>query len=258
MTLALTLHKNLVGYKKNPKNKNKLIISLKHTFLFVTVVLPEKMHYMSTGHTWQFCFAWAFYSIRFAFFLFKVIYLLHILYLILLCLGHLSSFTTVFTVRVNAKSLWDGLMLFFWYHIFVNFFKLHSLVTWFPSNQVVLVSSSMTWRVETIDGYLWQQNCIIYSFIKHKITIILNKIFRRPSVLFRRSYSTIQPQWLSGEVSSLSWPSSLWSPQNIFSAVVCRGVCAAMSSSGSTKYLQLQFLWTHSSYTWLSFDGALL
>ena len=118
-------------------------------------------------------------------------------------------------------------------------FKLHSLVTWFPSNQVVLVSSSMTWRVETIDGYLWRQNCIIYSFIKQRITIILNKIFRRPSVLFRWSYSTIQPQWLSGEVSSLSWPSSLWSPQNIFSAVVCRGVCATMSSSGSTKYLQL-------------------
>ena len=51
MTLALTLHENLVGYKKNQKNKNKLIISLKHTFLFVTVVLPEKMYYMPTGHT---------------------------------------------------------------------------------------------------------------------------------------------------------------------------------------------------------------
>ena len=59
-------------------------------------------------------------------------------------------------------------------------FKLHSLVTWFPSNQVVLVSSSMTWRVETIDGYFWQQNYIIYSFINHRIAIILNKIFRRP------------------------------------------------------------------------------
>ena len=51
MTLALTLHKNLVGYKKNQKNKNKLIISLKHIFSFVVVVLPEKKHYMSTGHT---------------------------------------------------------------------------------------------------------------------------------------------------------------------------------------------------------------